>query len=157
MASIPPTSQPLHSDLQSPAPSAGAPARTSSSSYGAHRGRTGTERASAPADSAAFVPLALLGAAMVIGFGFQCWQLTVERGQLAQAYASQVRVVENATQFRAKLDKVARETQLLADKGNPNAKLVVEELRKRGITINPTAPTSSAPGAAPAVIGTPSK
>ena len=66
-------------------------------------------------------------------------------------------MVENATQFRAKLDKVARETQQLADRGNPNAKFVVDELRKRGITINPTASPPSTSGTAPAVIGTPSK
>lgn len=93
----------------------------------------------AAAESVAFVPLLLLGVAVMIGLVFQCWQLVVESGQLTDTFASQARVVDNATQFRAKLDKVARETQLLADKGNPNAKLVVDELRKRGITINPTA------------------
>jgi hypothetical protein len=31
---------------------------------------------------------------------------------------------------------LALETQKLADAGNPNARTVVDELRKRGITIN---------------------
>jgi hypothetical protein len=35
------------------------------------------------------------------------------------------------------LDTVARETAQLADGGNQNAKRIVDELRKRGVTINP--------------------
>jgi hypothetical protein len=96
--------------------------------------------------ASAFVPLALLGLALVAWLGFQCWQLIAERGQLQQARAGQEQQVQNATTFRARLDTVARETQLLADKGNPNAKLLVEELRKRGITINAAAAPATVPG-----------
>ncbi len=95
-----------------------------------------------------FLPLTLFGGALVYWLGFQTWQLVVERGQLDQAFASQTRTMENAAQFRARLDKIARETQLLADKGNPNAKLLVEELRKRGVTINPNASAAGAPATA---------
>jgi hypothetical protein len=152
MTATPATSQPPQSDAESiSAMSAHAV------SYRSSRGRGQRDRPIARADSAVFVPIALLAAAMVIGLGFQCWQLMDERDHLEQAFASQVRVVENATQFRAKLDKVARETQQLADRGNPNAKFVVEELRKRGITINPTALPPSTSGAAPPGIGAPAK
>lgn len=78
----------------------------------------------------------MIGGALVFWLGFQTWQLVVERDLLQQVYATQTRTVENASQFRTRLDRIARETQVLADKGNPNAKLLVEELRKRGITIN---------------------
>lgn len=98
-----------------------------------------------------FLPVAMIGGALVFWLAFQTWQLLAERQQLDQAFASQTRTMENATQFRARLDRIARETQILADKGNPNAKLLVEELRKRGVTINPNAPAagSASAGAAP--------
>lgn len=147
MAIAPSSSTPMQSDAPAVAPSSGYPARSTSSSYGQARGRGGADRTAATSEMVAFIPLLLLSVAVMIGLVFQCWQLVAESGQLTDAFASQVKVVDNATQFRAKLDKVARETQLLADKGNPNAKLVVDELRKRGITINPTA-TASPPAPA---------
>jgi hypothetical protein len=51
--------------------------------------------------------------------------------------------VDNAGKLRASLDALAVDTQRLAEAGNPSAKLLVDELRKRGITINPAAPTTS--------------
>ena len=47
--------------------------------------------------------------------------------------------MQNAAKMRAQLDALAAETQRLADQGNPNSKILVDELRKRGITINPNA------------------
>jgi hypothetical protein len=41
--------------------------------------------------------------------------------------------------LRTSLDSLARETALLAEKGNPGAKLIVGELARRGVTINPNA------------------
>ena len=67
-------------------------------------------------------------------------QLVAERTAQHKAIGDQEQVVQNATKMRAQLDALAAETQRLADQGNPNAKLLVEELRKRGITINPNAP-----------------
>ena len=45
--------------------------------------------------------------------------------------------MENAKKLREGLDTLAKQTQLLANKGNTSAKLIVDELKKRGITINP--------------------
>ena len=72
-------------------------------------------------------------------------QLVAERTAQHKAIGDQEQVVQNAAKMRAQLDALAAETQRLADQGNPNAKLLVEELRKRGITINPNAskPASS--------------
>jgi len=44
--------------------------------------------------------------------------------------------VQAATKVRSQLDALARETAVLADGGNPNAKIVVQELQKRGVTID---------------------
>ncbi len=55
------------------------------------------------------------------------------------AHASQQQTVDNAARLRASLDAIAADTQRLADSGNANARLLVEELRRRGITINAAA------------------
>jgi hypothetical protein len=91
-----------------------------------------------------FVPV-LLGALALLGWlGFQTHQLLNERQALQAAYLSQQQTVDNAGKLRASLDALAADTQRMADSGNPNARLLVDELRKRGITINPAASTPSA-------------
>ena len=106
-------------------------------------GRTASTGAEAPYSP--FLPLAVLTLAVVAWFGYQTVQLVAERTAQHKAIGDQEQVVQNATKMRVQLDALAAETQRLADQGNPNAKLLVEELRKRGITINPNAskPVSS--------------
>jgi len=84
----------------------------------------------------AFVPLLILTAALAVWTGFQTYQLYRERGALSVLLANQEVQVEQAQKVRQTLDRLASETQRLADGGNANARLVVEELRKRGVTIN---------------------
>ena len=91
-----------------------------------------------------FVPLLLLAVALLAWFGFQTYQLAGERQQLMQLRFAQEAQVEAAAKVRASLDTVAAATARLADQGNVNARVLVAELRKRGITINPSA---SAPAA----------
>jgi hypothetical protein len=52
--------------------------------------------------------------------------------------------VQQAEKVRSTLDRLALETQKLADAGNPSARIVVDELRRRGVTINPPAPQDAA-------------
>jgi type II secretory pathway pseudopilin PulG len=80
--------------------------------------------------------LALLG-----WLSFQTTQLVKEREALQAAYASQQQTVDNSAKLRASLDAIAADTQRLADSGNANAKILVDELRKRGITISTTPKT----------------
>ena len=94
---------------------------------------------SAPHRHSAFVPLLLGGLALVLMQGWQAVLLTGERGSLQAAHASQQQTVDNAGTLRTQLDALAADTQRLADAGNPNAALLVTELKKRGITINPAA------------------
>ena len=99
-----------------------------------------------------FVPLLLTGLA-VLGFvGLQVLGALQDRQSLQAAHAAQQSTVNNAGKLRTSLDALAADTQRMADAGNPNAALLVAELRKRGVTINPAAPaaTSAAgPAAAP--------
>ena len=48
--------------------------------------------------------------------------------------------MQQAAKMRAQLDGIARSTAELAAKGNVNAGTIVQELAKRGITINLNAP-----------------
>lgn len=92
-----------------------------------------------------FVPVLLVTLAMTAWFGFQTYQLARERQQLAQLRTVQDGPVEAAAKVRASLDSVATATALLADHGNVNARVIVEELRRRGITINQPGAAASAP------------
>lgn len=93
----------------------------------------------------AFLPLLLMTLTLLAWPAFQCYQLVNEKGALATHYANQQRQLDDSLKLRAALDYVSRETALLADKGNPNARLIVDELKKRGVTINQSAPSSEPP------------
>ncbi|MDP2368346.1 hypothetical protein [Rhodoferax sp.] len=113
------------------------------------RGSRSNSRSSPAATAASvrspFVPV-LLGAVAVLGWlGFQTQQLIGERAALLAAHASLQQTVDNAGKLRASLDALAADTQRMADAGNPNAKLLVDELRKRGITINATSAGAERP------------
>lgn len=99
--------------------------------------RHGSRRSPAAAAPAGpFLPLLLLLLAVAGWLGLQTWILVEERGRLRTSHAAQQTTVDNATKLRTALDTLAADTQRLADAGNPNARLLVEELRKRGVTIN---------------------
>ena len=102
-----------------------------------------------PAPHSPFVPLLLGGLALLGWLAFQTQQLANEREQLQATHAAQQQTVDNAAKLRGSLDALAADTQRMADTGNPNAKLLVEELRKRGITINPQAAAAAKPPTTP--------
>lgn len=85
------------------------------------------------------VPLLLLLLALLVWIAFQTTQLLSERGNLKAMEVNQEAQVQQSQKLRAALDALAADTAKLAEQGNPNAKLLVEELRKRGVTINPNA------------------
>jgi hypothetical protein len=84
----------------------------------------------------AFLPLLLFALALVAWLGFQCIQQIGERQQLVNLQGSLDAQEAAAKKVRASLDVVATATAKLAAAGNANAGVVVEELRKRGVTIN---------------------
>ena len=107
----------------------------------------GRSEAAPAAPRSAFLPLLLAGLALLGWLAFQAQQQFAERQILQTAYASQQQTVDNAGKLRASLDTLAADTQRLADGGNPNARALVEELKKRGVTIN----SANTPPAAPVV------
>ena len=84
-----------------------------------------------------FIPLLLIAIALVIWTGFQTTQLLRERKYLKAVLTDQTPTVEQSEKLRAQLDSIAKGTLQLANQGNSSAKIIVEELRKRGVTINP--------------------
>lgn len=87
--------------------------------------------------SSPFLPILLLACAIVASLAFQSAQLVRERHQLELAGAGLDAQEQAALKLRASLDAVATSTAQLAAAGNVNARAVVEQLRARGITINP--------------------
>ncbi|MEO6743456.1 MAG: hypothetical protein ABIS28_18725 [Caldimonas sp.] len=85
----------------------------------------------------AFVPLLLLALAVVGWLAFQSMQLLREREQLTLIESSLQPQEQNAAKLRGSLDAVATATAKLAAAGNANARVIVDELRRRGVTINP--------------------
>ncbi len=92
-----------------------------------------------------FLPLLLLVLAGLTWFAFQCYQLVREKEALAMAYANQTQKFEDSGKMRSALDGIARDTATLASKGNPSAKLVVDELARRGVAIGSPPPAAAAP------------
>lgn len=85
-----------------------------------------------------FAPLLLGLATVAIWFGFQTTQLLKEKENLTQLRNNQTQIYGNAQKMRAQLDALAAETAKLATAGNPNAALIVNALKQRGITIDPS-------------------
>lgn len=97
------------------------------------------------AKSSVFLPLLLISVAFVAWTAFQSAQLVMEQQQLAKARSGLEPQEAGATKLRASLDAVASATARLAETGNPNARVIVDELRKRGVTINPAAAAAVPP------------
>lgn len=86
------------------------------------------------------LPVLLLVISFLITVGFQTYALVKDRGAVNLVLANQRPVIEQAQKMRTQLDSIARRTALLAEQGNPNARALVEELKKAGITINTNVP-----------------
>lgn len=93
----------------------------------------------------AFVPVLLLALALSVWFAFQTAQLVREQQQLDLMTTSLLPQEQASTQLRASLDQVATATAKLAAQGNANAQAIVEQLRSRGITINPSKAATTPP------------
>lgn len=104
-----------------------------------HRVRTSADYGSADRTNrrafSPFLPTLLIALSLLSWLAFQGVQLGLELRQLTLARASLDAQYEAATKLRSALDALATATAKLAANGNANARVVVDELRKRGITI----------------------
>jgi cytoskeletal protein RodZ len=92
-----------------------------------------------------FVPVFLLALSYLAWAVFQTTQLVMERNTLQTLRSNQEKQMGESKKVRERFEALSRETQLLANRGNPRAQLIMEELRRRGITIRTDAPTQPTP------------
>jgi len=91
------------------------------------------------------IPVFVLASAVLLWVLFQSYSLFNERQALLAAAAQLAPQAETATKVRASIDSIAAGVKRLADGGNANARVIVDELARRGVTINPnSAPASGA-------------
>ena len=90
------------------------------------------------ATTSVFIAALLLALAVVGWFAFQTVQLWREQQQFELMKTSLLPQEQAAAKLRASLDEVATATAKLSASGNSNARVIVDQLRSRGITINPS-------------------
>jgi hypothetical protein len=91
------------------------------------------------------LPLILTLAALTIYFGFQTLQFLFERNNLVMVKSSQEGATQEAQKIQAQFKMLVSKTSELADQGHAGAKMVMEELLKRGVGSAPQpAPPPSA-------------
>jgi len=77
--------------------------------------------------------------ALLLWFGFQSVQLWRERGNLSAVKASQETALQESEKIRLQFQGLMTKTSELANQGHAGAKLIVDELQKRGIGVPPPA------------------
>ncbi len=83
------------------------------------------------------VPLALVTLAFFVMVTFQAVQLVRERGHIADLKLAQEPTVQEGVKLRQQLESLGGRTAQLAEAGNANAKALVDEFRRQGITLKP--------------------
>lgn len=79
----------------------------------------------------------LLGAmTLAIATGFSMMQSFEDRGSLRVAMNNLEGPLQQGQRVRVQVETIAKSVARLADQGNPNAREVIEALRRQGITIN---------------------
>jgi hypothetical protein len=92
--------------------------------------------------------LTVLAVAFFLTVAFQTYELIAQHSNLIVARDGQEAPLEQAVQVREDTEALAGETAALADKGNANARQVVDAMRQQGIALR--APQAPADTAAPA-------
>jgi hypothetical protein len=87
------------------------------------------------------LPLIVLLAALTVYFAFQTWQVAVERTNLGLVKANQEAAIQEAQRVQTQFKTLVTKTGQLAAQGHAGAKMVMEELQKRGLGEGPEAPT----------------
>jgi len=85
------------------------------------------------------IPLGLLLAAMTIAIatGFSMVQSFEDRATLRVAMTNLEGPLQQGQRVKVQVETIAKSVARLADQGNPNAREVIEALRRQGVTINP--------------------
>lgn len=90
----------------------------------------------------AFAPMALMVISLLIMVVFQTGQLYREKENLISVKLGQEKPLEESRNVRAQFDAIATDTARLAAQGNQNAKLLLTQLKKMGVSVNPSTGSS---------------
>jgi hypothetical protein len=85
--------------------------------------------------------LALVVVSWSVWVVFQTTQLVSERTNLERLKVGQESAFQQSVKTRDEIDSIANDIVRLAAQGNSGAQLIVTELQKRGITIDPSKKT----------------
>jgi hypothetical protein len=96
------------------------------------------ERLAGDKPTSAFLPILLVTCAITGLLLFQAAQLYGDRSQLAELRSTQRPAYKEAQRLQSQLEGMAADTAILAEEGNANARLIVDALRSRGISIDPS-------------------
>jgi ABC-type sugar transport system permease subunit len=93
------------------------------------------------------LPFIITLVALTIYFAFQTLQLSIERNNLGLVKANQDAAMQEAQKVQAQFKTLVTKTGELAAQGHAGAKMVMEELQKRGLGAAPEAimPETKAP------------
>lgn len=83
-----------------------------------------------------FLPILGLALTLLLLAAFQTAQLSMDRDVLVTVKNNQDAAVSESKKVRTQFESIAKSTGQLAANGNSNAQMIVEQLRKQGITIN---------------------
>lgn len=86
------------------------------------------------------LPLIITLVALTIYFGFQTLQSASERSNLGLIKSNQDAAIQEAQKVQTQFKTLVTKTGQLADQGHAGAKMVMEELQKRGVGFAPEAP-----------------
>ena len=102
------------------------------------------------------LPVLLLSLAILGSFTFQSVILFGDHSSLNAAYAQQDKPLQDVEKIRTQVSALATGTLKLAQQGDKNAQVIIDQLKKAGIKVvdqppgQPGAPAAPAPAAAPA-------
>jgi hypothetical protein len=88
--------------------------------------------------------LTTLAIAFFLTVAFQTYELIREHSNIENAQAGQQAPLEQAVQTRQETEGLAGDVAALADKGNANAKQIVDGMRQQGVTLRPPQATPPA-------------
>ena len=88
------------------------------------------------------LPFIITLVALTIYFAFQTLQLATERSNLGMVKANQDAAIQEAQKVQTQFKTLVSKTGELAAQGHAGARMVMEELQKRGLGAAPEAPAS---------------
>lgn len=92
-----------------------------------------------------FLPILLVTVAWLVWTAFETDVLVTDHSTLQQLRSLQDPQLEQVQKLRLSYRALLVDTEVLADQGDANAKLVIEQLKTRGIAPPPTRPAGPGP------------